>query len=165
MTNTDVTTLAVPLLIVGLVIAFIPAMPGPVIVWGIGAVVGALDNFQHMTVMAFIIATLLLVIGSTSDFWLPLFGIRTKGGSCQSTIGAFVGGMVGTFFIPIPILGTLIGCVCGALLVEFARLREFRQALAAGRHALKMYVLSYVVQVSASIAIFAVYLVTLQTAG
>lgn len=156
-------TLATILMIAGLILSFIPVMPGPALMWAIAVIFAVLEGFERMTPLATIVVTAIMLVGSASDLWLPLFGIRTRGVSCQSTLGAIVGGILGTFFIPIPVLGTLIGSVAGALLVEFIRLRELRQALNAGRHAIKMYVLSYVVQFVASIAIFIVYVISVQS--
>ena len=38
-----------------------------------------------------------------------------------SIIGAMIGGLVGTFAIPMPLVGTLIGIVGGALIFESLR--------------------------------------------
>lgn len=72
---------------------------------------------------------------------------------------------MGTFLIPIPILGTFIGYVLGALLFELARLRELRRAFQAGRSAFKTYLVNYVVQMVISFAIFAVFVGSLWITG
>ena len=48
---------------------------------------------------------LILIAAVTSDFWLTPLGIKMQGGSCLSSIGGFVGGAIGTFAIPIPVIG------------------------------------------------------------
>jgi uncharacterized protein YqgC (DUF456 family) len=154
--------LATILMVAALILSFIPIMPGPVLVWGVATLFAAANNFHRMTVPAVIVATAFMVIGSTSDLWLKLFGVRTGGLSCLAAVGGFLGGLAGTF-IPIPVVGTMIGAVVGSALVEMLRLGELREAYRAGRIALKMILIGYVVQLVASIAIFAVYVVSVQS--
>lgn len=151
------------MMIAALVLAFIPIMPGPVLVWAVGIIFGVLNQFQLFTPIAAIVSSVLMVVGATCDWWLPLFGIKTGGMSCLAAIGSIAGGFLGTFLIPIPILGTLIGCVLGALLFELARFRKIHKALQAGQSAAKMFVLSYIVELVASIAIAVVFFVSLFT--
>ena len=153
--------LATLLMIAALILSFVPILPGPLLVWAVTIIFAVIEGFQRITPAAAIGATAIMVLGSASDLWLPIFGIRTGGLTCLSTIGAFIGGFIGTFAFPI--LGTLIGSVAGALLVELFRFREVQKALRAGTTAAKMYVLGYIVQLVASVAIFAVYVVSLQT--
>jgi len=151
------------LMIAALILSFVPIMPGPVLVWAVAVIFAVVEGFERMTPAAVLVATVVMLLGSASDLWLPFFGIRTGSLSCLSTIGAFAGGMIGTFMIPVPIIGTLIGSVLGALLVEFTRGREIRRAVRAGKIAARNYVLSYVVQLVASVIIFVVYVVSVQT--
>ncbi|MBZ0280316.1 MAG: DUF456 domain-containing protein [Anaerolineae bacterium] len=153
------------MMVVALVLAFIPLLPGPVLVWAVAIIFGVLDGFQYLSPAAAIITTILMLIGVTCDWWLAIFGIKTGGMSCMATIGSFAGGFLCTFLIPIPVVGTLIGCVLGALLFELARFREIRKALQAGQSAAKMFILSYVVELAASVAIAVTFFVSLLTAG
>lgn len=153
------------MMIVALVLAFIPLLPGPMLVWAVAIIFGVLDGFQYLTPAAAIITTVLMLIGVTCDWWLAIFGVKTGGMSCLATIGSFAGGFLCTFLIPIPVVGTLIGCVLGALLFELARFREIRKALQAGQSAAKMFVLSYAVELVASIAIVVTFFISLLRAG
>jgi hypothetical protein len=158
-------TLATGLMVVALLLAFIPVLPGPVLVWGVAIAFGYLNGFQRFTTISAILVTALMIGGVTNDFWLPLLGARTMGLSWQASVGSFIGGFIGTFFLPIPVIGTLVGCVAGALILELARLRQMRGALQAGQSALKMFILSYIVEIAASVAIFAVYMVSILSTG
>jgi hypothetical protein len=149
------------LMVVALLLSFVPILPGPVLVWGVGLLISVLDQFQRLTPVAAAIMTLIMLVGVLSDFWLPLLGMKTDGMSCLASLGSLIGGLLGTFFIPLPLLGTLIGCVAGALLVELVRWRQVRPAWRAGRSAFKMFLLGYAVEVAASLAIFATYLISL----
>lgn len=151
------------LMIATVVLAFIPVMPGPMLGWGVSLVFAIVEGFQRMTPAAVVATTVVMLLGSTSDLWMNYFGVRTGGLSCLTSVGAFVGGLVGTFVIPFPVVGTLIGSVGGAVLVELLRWRQLRQAVRAGQTTAKMMAISYVVQLSASILIFVIYVVSLQT--
>lgn len=152
-------------MLISVVLSFIPIMPGPALVWAIAIVFGFFTEFTRLTPLAAIMLTLIMIVASTSDVWLPLFGMRASGVSCQSTIGGFIGGLIGTFAIPIPILGTLVGMVLGALAVEFIHLRDVKRAYSAGRAALNAYLLSYVVQLLAVFVMFGIYVWSLLATG
>jgi uncharacterized protein YqgC (DUF456 family) len=109
--------------------------------------------------------TVTMIISITSDFWLPLLGVKTSGLSCLSAIGSIIGGLVGTFVIPVPIIGTLIGTVFGALIIEYVALREKTKALRAGQTALKLFVVGYILELIFTFAIFIVFLISIATTG
>ncbi|MCL4877800.1 MAG: DUF456 family protein [Anaerolineae bacterium] len=147
-------------MIVGMFLAFIPFVPGPALVWCIGFAYAIITDFDRVTVLAVIVMTLFMIVGASSDLWLRALGMKARGTSCWGTMGSFAGGILGTFFIPIPILGTMIGLIAGALLVEFMRLGELKPAWTAGRSALEIYVLGKLVEFSMSAAIVAVFAVS-----
>jgi uncharacterized protein YqgC (DUF456 family) len=152
-------------MVAALILAFIPVLPGPVLLWGVAVIFAVSEGFHRISLAAGVTMTLFMVAGVGSDLWLPALGMKTGGITCLGAVGSFIGGALGTFFIPIPLLGTLIGCIVGALLFELLRYRELRKALQAGQSAAKMFVLGYIVNLIASIAIFATYLVSILTTG
>lgn len=141
--------------------SFVPFIPGPVLVWGIGAVYAAFTGLDRVTFWALLAMTGIMAIGSTADFWMQLLGVHMEGGSCLATLGSIVGGTVTTFIIPIPIIGTVIGMVLGALAFEFMRQRELDPALKAGKNALNVYLLSVAVEFTASILILLFFLLSI----
>jgi uncharacterized protein YqgC (DUF456 family) len=150
---------------VGLIVAFVPLVPASLLLWLVGSISAYLEGFERVPLVSVVIMTVLMILGSTNELWMPLLGIRAPGGSCWSSLGAFIGGIVGTFLIPIPLVGTLVGYVIGALVFELARLRELRRAIQAGRSAFKTYFINYIVQLVISFAIFVVYLGSLWITG
>jgi uncharacterized protein YqgC (DUF456 family) len=148
-------------MIVVVLAAIIPFVPGAILTWAL-AMAYSLST-QSVSTPVMILMTLLMVAGATGDYWLPIIGVRGQGLSCLGAIGSFVGGIAGTFLIPIPILGTIAGSIAGAMLVEFGRIRELRHALQAGRTTIKLYILGALVQFSISLAILLVFAVSLIT--
>lgn len=142
-----------------LIASIIPFIPGPTLIWAIGMIYAL--TTQSLSVPALIVMTVLMLAGATSDYWLPLIGVRTQGLSCLGAVGSIIGGLVGTFVIPIPILGTLFGSSIGAMIVEFARIRELRHMLQAGQITLKLYLWSVVVQFCIGLAILLTFVGTL----
>lgn len=153
--------LATVLMLVTLVLAFIPILPGPLMPWAVAIVFGALTGWQRVTPLAAVIMTLLMLVGVTADYWRPLLGAKTTGMGCRTSLGSFAGGFIGTFLIPIPLLGTVIGLIAGALLMELAQFGDLKKAMGAGRAALKQFVVGYALTIAISVGIFAVYLISI----
>lgn len=149
------------LLLIALFISVVPFIPGPMLVWIILVVFGYATDFTRFPLVSVGIVSVLMIFGSTSDMWLRMFGMQSRGGSCWGVLGSFFGGTIGSFLIPIPILGTLTGAILGALLVELMRAREMQMAFQAGRSVLEMYLVNVVVEMGISLAMFAVFLISL----
>jgi uncharacterized protein YqgC (DUF456 family) len=150
---------------ISLVVSIVPFVPGPLLVWAIGLVFALLNDFERVTYLAFGIMTVIMIAGSTSDYWLQALGFRMKGGSCLTTLGSISGGILGTFFLPIPLFGTVVGMVLGALAVELMRVGDLRSALAAGRTSLELYLIGVAFELTASAAIVIVFALSLWATG
>jgi uncharacterized protein len=144
-----------------LVVSFIPFVPGPALLWGVSLAFGILDNFNRLPVLSFLFMTFLMVAGSTTDFWMPLIGMKARGATMGSTLATIVGAMAGTFFIPIPVLGTLAGAMTGALAVEFLYVGNARRSIRAAGMALESYVLSIFVEFIINMAIIGAFIFSL----
>ncbi|MBI1258989.1 MAG: DUF456 family protein [Chloroflexi bacterium] len=145
------------LMVIALFASLLPFLPGPFMLWVISLVYGILTGFQHLTVLSAIVITLLMIIATTKDIWMPIVGMKTYGVSCSSAIGMFVGGIIGTFAVPIPILGTLIGAIAGAILLELLNLGDLQKALKAGGFAFKSFLLGMATEFGFNILIVAVF--------
>jgi uncharacterized protein YqgC (DUF456 family) len=157
--------LATALMLVTLVLAFIPILPGPLMPWAVGIVYGILTGWQRITPLAALIMTLLMLVGVTADYWRPLLGAKTTGMGCRTSLGSFAGGFLGTFLIPIPLIGTVIGLVAGALLMELAQFGDLKKAMGAGRAALNQFAIGYALNIGISVGIFVVYVISVLTTG
>lgn len=92
-------------------------LPGTWILLG-GAV--ALEIWRHETfgVWTFVIAAALAVIAEVVEFGAGSVGASSQGASKRAGLGALAGGLIGaiagTFLIPIPVVGTILGSALGA---------------------------------------------------
>ena len=164
-TQAALVTISLIAMVIGVILAFIPVLPGALIVWAIGIVSAWANHFDRITPAAAIVMTLIMLVSLTSDFWLPLLGVKTSGLSCLAAIGSIIGGLVGTLIIPIPIVGTLVGTVLGALIIEYAVLREKTRALRAGQAALRLFIIGYILELVMTFAIFGVFVLSIATTG
>lgn len=151
------TLLAAVLMVITFFISFSPIISGPLVMWLIALGYGILTGFQHLTLPGMAAITGLMLLGATSDYWLPIFGIKTDGASCSVVFGTIMGGIIGTFVIPIPLLGTLIGSVIGAMGMEVLRVGDVRTTLRAGHFAVRTYFIGMVMEVAFNIAIVVVF--------
>jgi uncharacterized protein len=165
LTEGDLIGVTTFLMVIVLGLSVVPFVPGPILMWVLGLIFGYANGFARLTQPAFIVMTVILIAAVTSDFWLTPLGVKMQGGSCLSSIGGFVGGMIGTFLIPIPIVGTLIGALIGTLAVEFLRVRQWRDALRAGRASLVMFFVGMIFEVGFTALIFGVYILSLWSTG
>lgn len=165
MDETSLVSISSLLMVIALIFSFVPIMPGPVLVWAVGMISAALLQFERVTPIAAAGMTIVMIVGVASDFWLPMLGVQSGGISCLTSIGSFIGGILGTFFIPIPILGTLLGCIIGAVVVEYMMRRRLRETVQAGKEAAKLFIIGYIVEVITSILIFVVFIVSIVTTG
>jgi uncharacterized protein YqgC (DUF456 family) len=157
--------LAVVLMVAGLALVVIPAVPVAALEWAIVMAFGVLTGFTRTPLVAVALVTLFMLLGSTAGLWLPLFGLEGQGVSCLGLLAFFVGCAVGGALIPAPILGTLIGGVVGVMLVEFAKLREFRAALRRGGAALRVILTGMALEFVFALAILATFLVSVWATG
>jgi len=158
MLETPILVFVIILMIIALFVSLIPFIPGPALLWAIAVIYAVLDDFERVPIIAVIFMTMFMIIGATSEFWLRYIGMKGRGGSCWGFLGSFIGGIIGTIVIPIPILGTLLGAILGALIIEFMRLGEIMDALKSGRAVLEMYLVNIVIEFALSLMIFSIFL-------
>jgi uncharacterized protein len=105
------------LMLIGLIGAVLPMVPGPLLIW-LGAFLWAWeDGFQVVGWPTLVILGLLALLAWGLDLFLSLAMSRKAGASWWSLLGAIVGGFVGGIFLSqIPVIGTIFGALIGALL-------------------------------------------------
>lgn len=103
------------LIIVGVIGAVVPALPGPPLGY-VGLLLLQLTDKVQFSISFLIgwgIATLAVTI---LDFYLPIWTTKKIGGSKAGINGSIIGMIVGIIFTPIGmILGTLLGAIVGEL--------------------------------------------------
>ncbi len=118
-------TLAVVLMVVGLVGTVFPLLPGLPFLFG-GMWLGAwLDGYRHVGTTTLVLLGGLLAIAMALDYVAGALGAKKVGATPQAVWGSFLGSLAGIFFgIP----GILIGPFAGAALGELLARRDLYQA-------------------------------------
>lgn len=157
--------LLIVVMLVGVVGAIVPAVPGVSLIFGAIVIWGLVKGFAGLTV-PLVFAGVVLLLGFGIDFLATTWGAQKLGASKWGQIGAIVGLLAGFFgLLPAlpfggPLLGILIGPLLGAAIAELIYRRDFVLAMKAALGILVGTVVGNVVQFVLAIATVAVFLIT-----
>ena len=128
MTHTIWLIAAVLLLLSGIALSFVPGIPGILYMLAIAGVYGYFDGLAHLSGLDLGILALLAAVTLLVDFFSGILGAKWGGAHWSSIIWGTVGLIAGSMFIPIPLLGSVIGMVLGVLASELYRTKDMRFA-------------------------------------
>jgi uncharacterized protein YqgC (DUF456 family) len=123
----------IAVMLVGVVGAVVPGIPGPSLILGailVWTVVQVSQGMANVNWLPLIGIFLILILSAGVEFLATYWGARQAGASKWGQIGAFVGLALGFFgLLPAwlfggPLLGILIGPLLGAIIGEFIYRRE-----------------------------------------
>jgi len=122
--------LAIALVLVGIVGAVLPALPGVPLVF-VGLLLAAwIDGFQKVGWVVMTILGLLMLVSFGLDFLATSLGAKKAGASKLAIAGGALGALVGLFFaIPGLILGPFVGAFLGELVARRGRKQAVRSGL------------------------------------
>jgi uncharacterized protein len=117
--------LAGVLILVGLICAILPSVPGiPIMFIGIWLLAGV-DDYRHLGYGWLIGIAVVGTIGVAMDLGAGVLGAKRVGASPRALWGAFLGSIVGLFFgLPGVLLGPFLGAVLGELSAGNSPLRS-----------------------------------------
>jgi uncharacterized protein YqgC (DUF456 family) len=144
----------------GLIGCVIPALPGPPLVF-LGAIYYAWQTgWKDVSWPSLSLLFVLMLIGATSNLWLPFLGTRKSGASIWTSVAAFVGGLIGLVVLNLP--GLFIGALGAIAILEYSRHKDWRKVLSAGKGYLAGYLLSIVVELAICIVMIGVFLLAIR---
>ena len=117
------------LIIVGIVGAMVPVLPGPPFIWT-GVLVWAwADDFARIGWPTLLVLALLTVIAWGADLGLSFMSSRRSGAGWRSIGVSILGGLAGAILLSsIPVVGTFVGAAAGSIsalwLMEYRRARR-----------------------------------------
>ena len=125
-------TLAVALVVIGLVGIVVPALPGTVLIF-IGLALGAwAEGFARVSIATIVLLGVLAALSYGIDFFAAALGVKRLGASRQAMTGAALGTLFGMVLgLPGLIVGPFAGALLGELLVNSNWRRAGRMGLAA----------------------------------
>ena len=141
------------LVLIGILGAFLPVIPGIPLVFA-GLLMGAwLDDFSRVTTTAMIVIGLLALAGFLVDFVASIVTVKSVRASRQAVIGTLLGGLIGMLGgVPGLILGTVIGAVVGEIMARQSLGQATKVGVAAG--------LGFILAVALKLAIALVMIAT-----
>ncbi len=116
------------LLVPGILLALVPGIPGILYMLLVAVVFGFIDHFAHLSGLDITILSILAAVTLFVDFISGILGAKWGGAHWSSIIWGTVGLVLGSFFIPIPFLGSVIGMFLGVLGSEYHRTKDVRMA-------------------------------------
>lgn len=125
MTDSALYVLAAALIVIGLIGAVLPSLPGIPLIFGGIWLAAAVDHYQHLGTTWLIILAVLAAFGMAMDFIAASLGAKRVGASSLAVWGASIGTVVGLFFgLPGLILGPFAGALLGELISSKSVLRS-----------------------------------------
>lgn len=117
------------LTVLGLLGLFLPALPGGLLLLAGIVLVAWADQFTRIGPGMLTLIALLTIAAAVVDYAASALGAKKAGATRWGMLGAFLGVLVG---LPFGLLGILLGPAIGAVVAEFIRDRNLRQAARAG---------------------------------
>ncbi|MBK8984578.1 MAG: DUF456 domain-containing protein [Chloroflexi bacterium] len=99
----------------------------------------------------------MVIFAGLSDIWLPIFGARKVGAAKRTILTGLLGAILGSFLIPIPIFGTIIGYALGVLLGEYHKRRDWEAAWRASKGGLAGWGIATAIQLVAGLFIIIIF--------
>lgn len=123
--------IAMVMMAVGLLV--IPILPGLVIIWVAALGYGIAAGFGTLGWIMFAIITVLMLAGSILDNVLMGTQAHKQGAPWWAILIAMLAAILGSFLIPIPIVGGILSALLVLFLIEWLRLKDSKKALASMR--------------------------------
>ena len=151
-------TLAVVMVIIGLIGVVMPALPGHMLILA-GLIVGAWANgFTRVGVWTLVVLGIIALASYGVDFVAVALGAKKLGASPRAMTGAALGTLAGLFFgLPGVIVGPFVGAVIGELTTH----RDFTKAGKAGVAAWIGFAIGTAVKVALAFLMIGIFLVAL----
>ncbi len=152
-------------MVIGVVGAVIPAVPGASLIVAAILIWGAANGFETVSV-ALAIAVLVLVLSVGVDLLATYWGAKQAGASRWGQLGAIVGVLVGFLgllpALPLggPLLGIILGALLGAMAGEWLYCHDLKLAAKAALGVIVGSLIGNLIQGILALGVVIVFLVT-----
>ena len=124
--NLSILWLTTFFMLLGLLVLVVPVLPGLLIMWLAALGYGFATGFSTLGIVVFVAISLLAIGGSLVDNLLMGVGAKQGGASWLTILVALLAGLLGTLFLP-PFGGFVLAPLA-ILLLEYLRLRDWKEA-------------------------------------
>lgn len=151
--------LALVVMLLGLVGAVLPGLPGPPLIFAAALVHRLYFGDRGVAWWVVIVLALLTAVSMVLDFVATSMGARRFGATWRGILGAGLGALMGLFVFP-P-FGLILGPLLGAVIAEMLGGREFKSAGKAGVGALLGLFAGTAAKVAACLAMIVLFALNL----
>ncbi len=156
--NLGIFELTMIFMLVGLVGLFIPVFPGLLVIWLSALAYGLLAHFNNwLEIAAFVLITILWIVGMFIDNILTSAGARKGGATWLAIAAGTVAGLVFTFLLP-P-FGGIVAAPLAVFLVELLRKNNWRKAFKATGGMLAGWGVSFLARLAIGISMVGIWFV------
>jgi|ERR1035437_3447216 uncharacterized protein YqgC (DUF456 family) len=141
----------IALLVPGIIMSVVPGFPGLLYMFVIVVIFKIAGYGMHISAFDIVILAVITVFAMAIDFFSGAIGAKWGGAHWSSFFSGFAGLLLGSFFIPIPIAGSLLGMFLGILASELYRTRNTAKAGKAAAYSIVGSVLGGVVNILCAI--------------
>ena len=117
--------IAAVMIVIGLLGAVLPALPGLPLVFAGMLVAAWADGFSNVPVGVLVLLGVLTLLSLAIDFWATALGAKRVGAGRKAIMGAMLGTLGGLFLGPV---GLILGPFAGALAGELLHRRSLDRA-------------------------------------
>jgi uncharacterized protein YqgC (DUF456 family) len=147
---------AVVFILIGVVGIIVPILPGMLLVWLTVLGYAWVTDFEIVRPWMLVFITLVALVTGTASIWLPYLGAKKLGAAKRSAFLGFIGGVIGTFIMPL--IGTVIGYAVGIILGELHKHRDLRVAIKRSIGGVAGWGISTIVELAGALTILIVFL-------
>jgi uncharacterized protein YqgC (DUF456 family) len=122
-----VKSITLTVMLAGLLV--LPLLPGLFIIWVAALGYGLVAGFGTLGWIMFAILTVLMIAGSVVDNVLMGRSAHKEGAPWWVILVAMVAAIVGSFVIPIPIIGGILAALGTLFVIEWIRRKDWHKAL------------------------------------
>lgn len=157
--------LLVGLMVIGVIGAVVPAIPGASLIVVAIVIWGAVNGFATVS-LPLAIAIIVLVLSIGIDLLATYWGAKQAGASAWGVWGAMIGLTLGFLgFLPAlplggPLLGIILGALLGAMVGEFLYQRDLRLAAKAALGVVVGSLIGNLIQGMLALGVVIIFLVT-----
>ena len=123
-----INSITLTVMLAGLLV--LPLLPGLVIIWAAALGYGLAAGFHTVGWVIFAILTLLMITGSVVDNILMGRSAHKEGAPWWGILLALLAAILGSFVIPVPIIGGMLAALATLFGIEWIRRKDVRKALA-----------------------------------
>lgn len=146
---------ALLVMLVGLLGAIIPIVPGLPIIWFAALCFALLTNFKFIGAHFLIWWAAITLVITVLQHLFSVYGAKKLGASRWGMVGAFLGMIAGIFTFTI--WGVILGPLVGAIAFELMGGRQFSQALRSGFGTFVGFLFGTITQLIASVVLIGMF--------